>query len=105
LRERGAGELQVRFCGPGQAEVQHLDAPVVGHHHVDGLQVAMRDVLAMRCRQRVGQGDRDIEELLQRDASPGDQLIEGASLEQFHDQIDGAALLADVVDGADMRMI
>ena len=46
---------------PGEAEIQHLHASVLGQHHVAGLEVAMRDSLLVRCGHSVGQRNGDVE--------------------------------------------
>ena len=58
-REVGTG---ARGLEPGQAEIQHLDAPLARHHDVAGLQVAMHDAARVRRRQRVGERHGDLEE-------------------------------------------
>ena len=51
-----------------EAEVQHLDAALVADHHVAGLQVAMRDAPLVGRADRVGQRDRELQQLLERHA-------------------------------------
>ena len=97
--------VRLRFDGADQAEVQHLHAPVVRDHDVGGLQVAVREVLAMRRGQRVGQRDRDVEELRQRDAASGYQLVERAPLDQFHRHEPDAVGLLGREDRDDVRVV
>ncbi len=59
LARRGRSQL----C---QAEIEDLDASVLGHHHVGGFQIAMDDAFVVRHREGVGHGNRDLEELRQR---------------------------------------
>ena len=52
----------------GQAEVQDLDEPVLGDHHVLGLQVPVHDARLVRLGQAVGDLRRRVEELPRRAA-------------------------------------
>ncbi len=61
--------------------------------------------LPMRRRQRVGQGDRDVEELRHRDGRWEISLVERAALDQFHRHEADAAGLLDGKDRHDVRMI
>ena len=110
LRERAARLVRVdaswlRLGGPGQAEVQHLDASIVRDHDVGGLEVAVSEVLPMRRRKCIGQRDRDVEELRQRDAALRYQLVERAPLDQLHGHEPDAVSLLGREDRDDVRMI
>ena len=59
----------------------------------------------MRGGQRVGEGDRDLEELRQRHAAAGYQLVERAPLDQLHRQEPDAVGLLDRVDRDDVRVV
>jgi hypothetical protein len=43
-----------RLGKPGEPEVQHLQPAIGRDHHVDRLQIAVRDAARMRPRHRVG---------------------------------------------------
>ena len=53
----------------GEAEVEHLEPAVGGEHHVLGLEVAVQDALPVGRAHRVGEGDREREEALHREAA------------------------------------
>ena len=78
----------------GQPEVQHLDASR-RQHDVFGLEVAVDDALGMRGFQGVGHGQRP----------PAQARAEGFALHVLHHQETGIALIADIVERADVRMI
>ena len=72
-----------------------------------GLEVAVDDLL------RVGEGEAVADLLHERElvverldaAAAADQLLEVAALEQLHRHVDLALLLAEVVDGDDVRVV
>ena len=88
-----------------QAEVEHLDAAVVRHHHVAGLQIAMRDLFLMRGRERIGERHRDLEEARHRHPARRHQVAQRASIDQLHRQEADAVRFLGRVDGDDVRMI
>ena len=51
--------LGIRCRELGEAEVQHLDAPFPGQHHVRGLEVAVDHALLVRSGQSVRELDAD----------------------------------------------
>ena len=91
---------------PREAEVHDLDLAVRQHVHVAGLEVAVHDAL------RVGEGE-PVEDLLHDrelvleafDLALGEQLPQVAALEQLHGHEGHALLLAEVVDGDDVRVV
>ncbi len=70
----------------GEAEVEHLDPPVRGEHHVVGLEVAVQDPLAVGGGHRVDERDREREDALGREAPRGDRLAERLALDVLHRQ-------------------
>jgi hypothetical protein len=104
---RGHGGVAGRHCPQvlGQAEVQHLDPAVTGHHNVSGLQIAVNDPFFMRSRKRIGQrvGNRD--DLLDRQTTMRNELPERLPFDQFHGgKVDTIGFL-DGKDRDNMRMI
>ena len=59
----------------------------------------------MRGGKRISQRDRDVEELGQRDAASGDQLIERPPLDQLHRHERNAVGLLGREDRDDVRMV
>src|ERR1700683_3739810 len=59
-----------------QAEVEHLNAAIVGHHDVGGLQVAVHDAFFVGGSERVGQGAGDLDNLLDGKTVRGDHAVE-----------------------------
>ena len=101
--ESGSGRsgflLQLR-----QTKVQQLRAGL-GEHDVAGLQIAMRDAFAVSLVQRVGNLDGVLQHLLHRQRTFLQPLRERLAFEIFHHQKINSVLMADVVEGADVRMI
>jgi hypothetical protein len=77
-----------------EAEVQHLDPPVVADHDVGRLEVAVGDALLVRGRHGIHQGNRDLEEPAERKALSWKELGQRLALHQFHrDEVNAARLL------------
>ena len=87
-----------------QPEVQEL-GPRLGQHDVPRLEVAVHDPLPMRLVQRIRDGDRHLERLLQWQRTILQPLGERLPVEILHDQEVGAAFGADVMEGADVRVV
>ena len=110
----GAGRDGGLFAGRGafvgtrqlrEAEVEDLHAPVVGDEQVLGLQVAMDDALVVRGREAVGDLHGVVDGLAHRQRARAEPIAQRLALEQLRDDVRRAVLLADVVDGEDVRMI
>ena len=65
----------------------------------------MRDALAMRLVQRIGDLNRDLQCLIQRYGATSEALGERFTLEVFHNEKIRLLLAPDVVQSADVRMI
>ena len=68
----------VPFNRPGESEVEDLDMALVCRRDIRRLQVAVGDLLPMRCRDRVGQRHRDVEEPRRRESAGRNALVERA---------------------------
>ncbi len=89
----------------GEAEVQHLHAAVVRHHHVAGFEVPMDDPLLVCGRNSIGKRYRNVEELVECEAFLRKKLRQGLSLHQLHrDEVDAVGLL-DGVDSNNVRVV
>ncbi len=104
-RRRGqrGGRLGPRELG--QAEVEDLDAAVVRHEDVLGLEIAVDDALLVRGAEAAGDLERVVDGLARRDRAAGELLAQGRSLEQLRDDVRRAVVRADVVDRHDVRMV
>ena len=99
-----AGRLSAgRGEGFGQAEVEQLDARL-RQHDVAGLQIAMDDSLPVRLVERVGDLDGEAQRLVERKPASAEPFGERLAFEQLHDEVFGLAVVADVVEGADVRV-
>ena len=94
----GAGEVA------SQAEVEDLHLTGGGEHDVFRLDIAMNDAVRMSGYEGLGALQGDFEELLQSKRA-AQTLAQGFALDVFHDQEDVLALLEDVVDSGDMRIV
>ena len=79
--------------------------PDLVEHDVAGLQIAMRDAFAMRLVQRIGNLDRVLQHLLQRQRTFQQSLRQRLAFEIFHHQKIDFVLMASVVERADVRMV
>ena len=113
--ERGAGRLIVErrmrssplvaLAQLGEPEVEQLDARL-GEHHVARLDVAVGDAFAVRARERLRQGGRVLERLVERQRAPRAAGAPSVSPSRYSmTRNSSAVLLADVVERADVRMV
>ncbi len=89
----------------GQAEVENLGVAALGDEKVGGLDVAVDNAFAVGRVERIGDFDAQRENRLQFHGAPGDEVLERDAVEELHDEEGAAALLANVVDGADVGMV
>ena len=97
-RRRVGGEL-------GQAEVEHLHLAAPGDEDVRGLDVAVKDALAVRRVQRIGNLRADVEQGAEVERPSAQPLVERLALEQLHRQIALSLVLVEAVDRADVGMV
>ncbi len=81
-----------------QPKVENLGLLALGHEDVRRLDVAVGDAFRVRRRERVGDLDREVEELIRLERLAGDALLQRLALEQFHGDEALAVKLADFVD-------
>jgi hypothetical protein len=103
VRTAGVGVGERRQAA-GQAEVEDLHVAVGTDHDVFGLDVAVDDPRGVGGGQRPGHLGNQPRYLLHRGAA-GDQRLEGRSLDEFHDEEGMPFVLAQRVDGADVRVV
>jgi len=102
LRERSGGRCllpQLR-----QTKVQELRTRL-GQHDVAGLQITVRDSLAVRLVERVGDLDGVLQNLFERKRTFLEAFRQRLPFEMLHHQEISAVLVPDVVEGADVRMV
>ena len=87
-----------------QPKVQEL-RPRLGQHDVAGLQIPMHDPLPVRLVQRIRNVDGDSQRLIQRQRALLQPLGQRLPVEILHDQEVDPVLVADVMEGADVRVV
>ena len=87
-----------------QAEVEDLDEAAVRQKDVVRLEVAMHDAAVVRGREAFRDLERVLDGLARRNRGRREPRPKRLPLEKLHDGVDGAAVLADVVDGEDVRV-
>jgi hypothetical protein len=73
--------------------------------YVGGLDIAVDDSFGVRRIQRVGNFNPPLQHLLKRKRLAGNAVLQGLPVEKLHRDELLAVLLADVVDGANVRVI
>ena len=89
----------------GKTEIEDLDVTARSDEDVRGLDVAMDDAGGMRGVQRVGNLDPDVEQRIHAERAGGEPILQRRALQVLHDDERTPVLLADVVDGADVRVV
>ena len=102
------GHVRLR-CGRrshlGEAEIEHFHAIARPDEDVGGFDVAVDDARAMRGVQRVGDLGAHVEGGVQAQRTGGEPILQRRALQILHDDERPPVLLADVVDGADVRVV
>src|SRR5579863_5426216 len=89
----------------GQTEIEDLCLAALGHKDICGLDVAMDDSLSMRGVERIGDLDAKIQKLLEIDRLAVNVMTQSLAVNELHGDKGPAVLLANVVDGANVRVI
>ena len=76
-----------------------------GDEKIGGLDVAMNDSLGVRGIERVGNFDGDIEQAVEFERAAVDHVLQCGAIEKFHGDERLAILFANIVDGANVRMV
>ena len=79
--------------------------PALGHEEVRRLDVAMNNSLGMRRVHGIGNLYRQRKQQLDFERPPGDLVLQRRAFQIFHGDEGFSILLADVVNGADVRMV
>ena len=89
----------------GDPEVDDLDLAVAADQHVAGLDVAVDEAPRVGRGERPGDGRADARDLARRQrAAPAQDGREVLAVDQLHDDVRAARVLAVVVDGDDVRV-
>ncbi len=89
----------------GQTEVEDLGRSARGHEDVRRLDVTVHDAFGMRRIEGFGYINADREQLLHLQRPIVDQMFQRLAFQILHDDVGLVAFLADVVNGADVRVI
>ena len=95
----------VRFVDPGETEVEQLQPSGAGDQDIAGLHVAVRDAAAMRVAESVGEGPCMIDRFFHRQPAASQAGGQRLTLDELHHEVVGVAVLADVEELGDMRMV
>ena len=89
----------------GEPEIENFCRAAVDQKNVGGLDVAVDDAFGVRRIKAAGNLNADLQQFRQLDAALGDAVLESLALQQFHGDERTAFEFADVVNGADVRMV
>ena len=99
------GDVLRRHEQLGDPKIEDLQPPIVGEEEVLRLQIAVDDPLRMRGGETVGKLARELERLGRHHRPAREHRAQRRALEQLADDIRLAILLANVVNGDDVRMV
>jgi hypothetical protein len=99
------GLRQLRLAEAGEAEVQDLHAAAGLDVHVARLEVPVHDSPGVREGEPLAQLLHDRELLAEVGGARADQVAQVPALEQLHRHVGEPVLLAEVVDGDDVRVV
>ena len=110
-RDRLGGQAAPCTDGPGclpqlrQTEVEDFQAAVPGHHDVLGFKIPVGNPLSVGGGHRIRQGERQLEEVLQRQALAGHDLRKSLPVDQLHGQEEDAVRFLDGVERDNIGVI
>ena len=88
-----------------QSEIQNFGVPSLGDKDVRGLDVAMNDAFCVGGVERVGDFDGEGSSSLRFHGTSGNAVLKRHAVEILHSDERLPVLLADLVNGADIRMV
>src|SRR5579863_9640544 len=89
----------------GKSEVENLGVLALGDEDVGGLDVTVNDTAGMGSVESIGDFDAEREDGFELDGTSRDQMLQRGAVEVLHDEESASAILADVIDGANVGMI
>src|SRR2546429_6016740 len=93
------------FRSLGETEVENLGLAAGGHKNSGWLDVAVDDAFGVRGVQRVGHLAPQVQKQVQRERAARDAITKGVAFEILHDEKIAAGGFADVINGANTRVI
>jgi hypothetical protein len=118
-RRAGAGQEFPRRCGGHlrdtnarasrdylrQTKIEDFGVAQFGHKKICWIDVSMDDSLSVRCFERIGNLDCQLQHLVERERPPRNAVLQCFAVEELHGNELLAVLLSDVVNRADVRVI
>ena len=89
----------------GQSEIENLGMATFGEENVRRLDVAMNNAFAVRSVQSLGNVERDRDNTVHLQRLRPDEVLKRGALEKLHRDERPAIVFADLVNGADVRVI
>ena len=89
---------------PREAEIEDLQPPVAGEEEVLGLEVAVHDAPLVRRGEAARDVDAEVDDLAHRQPAATQPLAQRLALQELHDRVRLAALVAEVMDREDVGM-
>src|SRR5262249_54781906 len=89
----------------GQSEVENFHLAAFGDKNVGGFNVPMDDVFGVRGVETIDNLDGDVQKGFDFHRSTGNTVLQRGPVEEFHDDERPAVFSANVMNGADVRMI
>ena len=88
-----------------QTKIENFGVTQFGHENVCWLDVSVDDSLSVGCSECIGNLNRQFQHLVQRKRFARNSVLQRFAVEKLHRNELLAVSLADVVDGADVRVI
>jgi hypothetical protein len=89
----------------GQSKVEDLGLSPLGNEEVRRLEIAVDNARAMCNVQGIRNLHTEVYDLLGGHGMALDAVLQGGAFEVLHDDVVAVVIIADVIDGADVRMI
>ena len=87
-----------------KTEVEHLRLAAIGDENIRRFDIAVNDAFRVRRVERVGDVDRERQQLLERQRIAVDRFLERSAFEQLQNEKRFPVVFADLVDRADVRV-
>jgi hypothetical protein len=100
-----ARDIPLGIVKPGEAEIRELDLALWGQPHVVGFHISMHEPVIVRSAQRLGDGQRDLEELAGRHRSRQRRIAQRVATHPLEHEEGATVRRRNVVNLQDVRMI